>query len=45
MTVGNFALWADSIVVAGLTFYGAGAFQSVLEAKCSNKLPHIFQVP
>lgn len=43
-TVGNFSLWADSIVVAGLTYYGAGAFQSVLESDCPNKLPRIFQV-
>ena len=44
LTVGNFALWADSIVVAGLTFYGAGAFRSVLEAKDGNRLPLVFQV-
>lgn len=44
ITVGNFSLWADSVVVAALTWYGAGAFAEVLRAKGGNQLPLVFQV-
>ncbi|KAK9813548.1 hypothetical protein WJX73_006414 [Symbiochloris irregularis] len=43
ITVGNFSLWADSIIVAGLLYYGAGAFQYVPEAQDSKKLAAMFQ--
>ena len=43
ITVGNFAFWADSLVVAVLLHYGASSFQRVTEAKGKNQLPYIFQ--
>lgn len=45
ITVGNFAFWADSLLVAVLLHYGASSFKRVTEVKCSNQLPNIFQVP
>jgi hypothetical protein len=44
ITVGNFAFWADSLVVAVLLYYGASSFQRVTEVQCDNQLPFIFQV-
>lgn len=44
ITVGNFAFWADSLLVAVLLHYGASSFQRVAEVKCDNQLPSIFQV-
>ena len=43
ITVGNFAFWADSLLVAVLLHYGANSFNRVTEAKRSNQLPYIFQ--
>ncbi|KAK9915271.1 hypothetical protein WJX75_006915 [Coccomyxa subellipsoidea] len=43
ITVGNFAFWADSLLVAVLLHYGASSFQRVAEVKCDNQLPSIFQ--
>lgn len=45
VTVGNFAFWADSLLVAVLLYYGANSFKRVTEVKCDNQLPYIFQVP
>ncbi len=44
VTIGNFAFWADSILVAVLLYYGANSFKRVTEVKCDNQLPYIFQV-
>lgn len=44
ITVGNFAFWADSLLVAVLLYYGANSFKRVTEVKCDNQLPYIFQV-
>ena len=44
ITVGNFAFWADSLLVAVLLHYGASSFKRVAEVKCDNQLPYIFQV-
>ena len=44
VTVGNFAFWADSLLVAVLLHYGANSFKRVTEVKCDNQLPYIFQV-
>lgn len=44
ITVGNFSLWADSLLVAVLLYYGANSFKRVTEVKCDNQLPYIFQV-
>ena len=44
VTIGNFAFWADSILVAALLYYGANSFKRVTEVKCDNQLPYIFQV-
>lgn len=44
ITVGNFAFWADSLLVAVLLHYGASSFKRVAEVKCDNQLPFIFQV-
>ncbi|KAK9824999.1 hypothetical protein WJX81_007493 [Elliptochloris bilobata] len=43
ITVGNFAFWLDSLLVAVLAAYGARAFHQVAEAKCGNRIPLIFQ--
>ena len=45
VTIGNFAFWADSLLVAVLLYYGANSFKRVTEVKCDNQLPYIFQVP
>ena len=45
VTVGNFAFWADSLLVAVLLYYGANSFKRVTEVNCNNQLPYIFQVP
>ena len=44
VTIGNFAFWADSILVAVLLYYGANSFKRVTEVQCDNQLPYIFQV-
>ena len=44
VTIGNFAFWADSILVAVLLYYGANSFKRVTEVECDNQLPYIFQV-
>ncbi len=44
VTVGNFAFWADSLLVAVLLYYGANSFNRVTEVKRDNQLPYIFQV-
>lgn len=45
VTVGNFAFWADSLLVAVLLSYGANSFKRVTKVHCDNQLPYIFQVP
>ena len=44
ISVGNFAFWADSLLVAVLLYYGANSFKRVTEVKRDNQLPYIFQV-
>ena len=43
ITVGNFAFWADSLLVAVLLYYGANSFNRVAQVKGDNQLPYIFQ--
>ena len=45
VTVGNFAFWADSLLVAVLLSYGANSFKRVNQVHCDNQLPYLFQVP
>jgi hypothetical protein len=44
VTVGNFALWSDSLVVAILLHYGANTFQRISQDEHRDKLPFVFQV-
>ena len=41
--MGNFAFWADSLLVAVLLYYGANSFNRVAQVKGDNQLPYIFQ--
>lgn len=44
VTVGNFALWSDSLLMAAMLYYGGNTFQRITQDPHRDKLPFVFQV-